>query len=239
MVLMILSNRLVRSAWKAFHCRQHRKMTIAARGRPLWKPTSPAATHHPRLGQLPLHHQHSIEAQNNPDPTRGTDHCGHQAWHRSNGTPRRWAGGSAQTCRRCKNNKQLGCNAERDASRCTRRASYCAGIGRRRRLRTGDAGEQLLLVLAALLPQQLLLLGVQLPLPPVHLRDAAVRLRRVAVLPGPGARRRSLQMTASPRSAPAVWATGGTAQPTKAGPGNAARRRLQTVKNCNRVVQEH
>ena len=41
MVLMILSNRLVRSAWKAFHCRQHRKMTIAASGRPLWKPTSP------------------------------------------------------------------------------------------------------------------------------------------------------------------------------------------------------
>ena len=35
MVLMILSNRLVRSAWKAFHCRQHRKMTIAASGRPL------------------------------------------------------------------------------------------------------------------------------------------------------------------------------------------------------------
>lgn len=45
MVLMILSNRLVRSAWKAFHCRQHLKMTIAASGRPLWKPTSPAAQH--------------------------------------------------------------------------------------------------------------------------------------------------------------------------------------------------
>ena len=42
MVLMILSNSEVRSAWKAFHCRQHRKMTIAASGRPLWKPTSPA-----------------------------------------------------------------------------------------------------------------------------------------------------------------------------------------------------
>ena len=47
MVLMILSNSDVRSAWNAFHCRQHRKMTIAASGRPLWKPTSPAqeATH--------------------------------------------------------------------------------------------------------------------------------------------------------------------------------------------------
>lgn len=51
MVLMILSKREVRSAWKAFHCRQQRKMTIAASGRPLWKPTSPAS--HPKTRSVP------------------------------------------------------------------------------------------------------------------------------------------------------------------------------------------
>ena len=66
MVLMILSKREVRSAWKAFHWRQHRKMTIAARGRPLWKPTSPAPTaphHHlsiptPYVSLYPVHALH-------------------------------------------------------------------------------------------------------------------------------------------------------------------------------------
>ena len=33
-----LSNSTVRSAWKVRHCRQQRKMTSAASGRPLWKP---------------------------------------------------------------------------------------------------------------------------------------------------------------------------------------------------------
>mmetsp|Transcript_31479 Transcript_31479/g.81425 ORF Transcript_31479/g.81425 Transcript_31479/m.81425 type:complete len:363 (-) Transcript_31479:1460-2548(-) len=41
MVWMILSNRLVRSAWKDFQCRQDRKMMTAVRGRPLWKPRLP------------------------------------------------------------------------------------------------------------------------------------------------------------------------------------------------------
>ena len=39
---MMRSNREVRSAWKARHCRQQRKTTMAASGRPRWKPRLPA-----------------------------------------------------------------------------------------------------------------------------------------------------------------------------------------------------
>ena len=46
---------------------------------------------------------------------------------------------------------------------------------------TCDAGQELLLVRRALLPKELLLLALQLPLPPLHL----VQVRAVAILQRP------------------------------------------------------
>ena len=89
MVLMILSNSDVRSAWNAFHCRQHRKMTIAASGRPLWKPTSPA--------QAPTHrHQATPCSILLLDTITSAQHVLHIACvQMSSSGPRRWSGGYA------------------------------------------------------------------------------------------------------------------------------------------------